>query len=73
MHTLIRFWLHLEATKLEATKLVGIVAEPTVPVTKRQGNHMSQFAWDTPGLELLSHHKVLIALILLSKASWFEE
>lgn len=72
MHALICFWLYLGATKLEATKPVGIVAEPTVPVTKRHGNHMSQFAWGTPGLEL-SHHKVLIALILLSKASWFEE
>lgn len=55
MHALIRFWLHLGATKLEATKPVGIVAEPTVPVTKRQGNHKSQLGWGTPGLQL-SHH-----------------
>lgn len=52
---------------------MGIIGESNIPVTKRYSNHMSQFAWDAPGLELLSHHTLLIAPILLSKASWFED
>lgn len=68
MYAWIHFWLHLGETKL-----MGIIGEPNNPVTKRYGNHMSQFAWDTLGLELLSHHTLLIAAILLSKASQFED
>lgn len=52
---------------------MGIIGEPNIPVTNRYGRHMSHFAWDTPGLELSSHHTLLIALILLSKASQFED